>query len=76
MGKTIALSVTLDVRRTTAYSIVRLYLITGPVAMASAAGGRQRKLDKKAVDILIPLIEANPCITMREMNETSPENLR
>ena len=69
----IALAETLNIKRTTAYSIVRRYQATGRVAVDPAAGGRPRKLDDVSVDFLISLIDANPCITLKEMRTTLHE---
>ena len=45
------------------------------MARAPVAGGRPPKLDQESVDLLVMLIEANPCITLREMNRTLREIL-
>lgn len=69
----IAVAATLGVKRTTAYTIVRRYQATGQVARTPRVGGRQPKLDPESIDFLVSLIDANPCITLTEMNATLRE---
>ena len=66
----IALAHALHVKRTTAYTIIRRYQATGEVSRGPAAGGRKSKMDQEAIDFIVSLIEANPCITLREMKAT------
>lgn len=66
----VALAATLNVKRTTAYSIVRRFQATGHVARAPPSGGRQPKLDQESIDFLCLLVDANPCITLKELNAT------
>ena len=64
---------TLRVHRCTAYSVIRRFQETGQVARSQVAGGRPPKLDNESLDFLVMLIENNPCITLREMNNTLRE---
>lgn len=60
----------LGVKRTTAYTIVRRYERTGMVGTLDPAGrGRPSKLDDESINFLIMLIEANPSITLKRLNE-------
>ena len=58
----------LNVKRATAYTIVRNYNATGRRFALPHAGGRQFKLDDNCVDYLVMMIETNPCITLKRMN--------
>jgi len=58
----------LGVKRSTAYSVIRTYKRSGSNVAAPHGGGRRVKVDAESLDFLIMLIEANPCITLKEMN--------
>ena len=64
----------LGIKRTTAYQIVRKHLEM-PVAdnEAAAAPGRRKKLDNECIDFLVMLLEANPTMPVKELNQTLQE---
>ena len=64
----VSLAISLGVKRTTAYTVVRRYQQTGVANRRPRAGGRNSSLDREAIDFLVMLIEDNPCITLKEMN--------
>ena len=63
----------LGIKLTTAYSIIRRYVSSGRIDRDPVAGGRKQKLDEDAEDFLITHIEANPCITPKELNDALRE---
>ena len=69
----VSLSANLGINRATAYSIIRRYQQHGQVARRPRAGGRPQSLDRESIDFLVLLIEANPCITLNELNATLHE---
>ena len=66
----VTLAHSLHIKRTTAYSIIRRFQATGEVGRGPAAGGRKSKIDQESIDFIVSLIEANPCITLREMRSS------
>ena len=66
----IVLVATLGIRRTTAYSIVTAYANEGRTDVIGHRGGRPRVIDDETLDFLVLLIEADPCITLRQMKLT------
>ena len=66
----VSLGVSLGINRSTAYTIIRRYQQNGQAARLPRAGGRPLSLDRESIDFLILLIEANPCITLNELNDT------
>ena len=65
----IALAATLNVKRTTAYTIIRLYQTTGRVETVPTGGGRPQLIDNEQIDLAIMLIEANPLKTLAQLRE-------
>ena len=58
----------LGIKRTTAYSIIRSYIKNG-TSSSRTGGGRRKKLDNDSLDWLIMMIEANPSISIKKLNE-------
>ena len=65
----VATATLLGVKRTTAYTIVRTYERTGRIEALPTGGNRRSKLDDETVDFLVMMIEANPSITVKKLNE-------
>ena len=60
---------TLGIKRTTAYSIIRNYAMTGRSVPLARGGGRPLLLDRESKDFFVGLIEEDPMITLQSMKE-------
>ena len=67
-GDFVALAATLRINRCTAYSITRCYQRHGKTD-STHAGGRPRVISHETLDLAVMLIEANPLITLKNLNE-------
>ena len=65
----VAVARRLSVRRTTAWSVVAKWLRTGETAAARRGGCRPRKVDNEMIDFYLLLIEDDPTITLKRINE-------
>ena len=63
-----ALAATLRINRCTTYSIIRCYQHHGKTD-STHAGGRPRVISNETLDLTVMLIEANPLITLKNLNE-------
>ena len=59
----------LSVRRTTAWSVVAKWLRTGETSAAQRGGNRPRKVDNEMLDFYTMLIDDDPTITLKRINE-------
>ena len=63
----VSLALSLDIKRTTAYEIIRTKQRTGQTNAVRGKGGRSSVIDNETIDLIVLLIEANPLITLRSM---------
>ena len=63
----------LGVRRTTAWSVVAKWLRTEEVNARPRGGCRARKVDEEMLDFFIMMIEADPTITLKRLNDSVRE---
>ena len=59
----------LSVKRTTAWSIVAKWLRTGETEARRRGGNRPKKVDDEMLDFFLMLIDDDPTITLKRMNE-------
>lgn len=58
----------LGIKRTTAYTIIRHYQRTGSY-QTHHGGGRRLSIDNESIDFLVSVIEAEPTIPIKNLNE-------
>ena len=63
----VSLALSLDIKRTTAYEIIRTKQRTGQTNAVRGKGGRSSVIDNETIDLIVLLIEENPLITLRSM---------
>ena len=69
----LALAHGLRIKRTTAYSIVNVYLKEGRCESLQQKGGRPKAIDDETLDFIVTLIEGNAAIGLRELQSTVRE---
>ena len=68
-GDYVAVARQLSIRRTTAWSIVAKWIRTGETSASQRGGDRPRKVDDEMMDFYLMLIEDDPTVTLKKMNE-------
>ena len=63
----VALAKNLGVNRSSAYSIVKLWLAEERAEPLPRCGGRKVIIDEESLDLAVMLIEANPLLTLKQM---------
>lgn len=69
----VAVAQQLGVRRTTAWSVVAKWIRTGETTARRRGGNRPRKVDDEMVDFFVMMIESDPTITLKRLNDAVRE---